>query len=117
MDLVRLGWRFYQFWRFGWVGDLIGLGRILNIGWVLELVRSEIQLGLMFNWVLHLVGLETWLGWDGDLVGLSGLVIWLGWLLGFVGDLLLLEICLGWRFGIAEHLVGQGRVGLFWRFC
>ena len=48
---------------------------------------SKIRLSWRFGCVLHLVGLEIWLGW-------VGMAIWLGW----AGDLVLVEIMSWWIF-------------------
>ena len=88
------------------------------------MVGLEIMFWWMFAWFGHLVWLEIWLVWAGwarsfgwiwlgcslDLVGWR--FIWIGDLvgigsgerysvLGWIGDLFILENWLGWRFGWA----------------
>ena len=51
---------------------------------------------IWLGWQLCFVGHLAGLGWIGDLVGLE---IWLGWRFSCVGDFVGLDIWMVWRFG------------------
>ena len=113
-------------WRFGCIGDYVGLWR--TFGWVGDLVALEIA--ELFIWLGFAFGSQV-----GDLVGLVwiGLVIWFCWADNWIGlgiifccvffwvqHLVGLEIWFGWvaleiGLGLVDLILWLDLAGLGWR--